>query len=206
MEVDTVAAQRAAVGEARLDAPTPGGGSTRPDTPLPVRERGGPGPRPPQPQVTLTLAQTRALLARAAQVVSGLGVGEVRRAPGGLEATLTYRGQAVSAVGLDPQGNVRPLATPPDPAGLPGQRRGPWTAAPQPVATPATPVTLGAAARARLAAQVRGLYVSGAVRVAGPQVRVTLLRGGVAVAELRFGQGGALRPVPDPAGNGPHGR
>lgn len=167
------------------------------------------GPRPPQTQVTLTLAQTRAVLARAAQVVTALEIGAVRRGPAGPEAALTYQGQAVSAVGFDLQGNVQPLATPPLPGGGPaGRRPGPWAAAPVPPALPAagTPVTLSAQARARLTTQVRGLYVSGAVRVAGPQLRITLLSGAVAVAELRFGEGGALRPLPAPGGEGPAGR
>ena len=171
--------------------------------------QGQAGPRPPQPQVTLTLAQTRTVLARAAQIVAALQVGSVRSAPAGPEAVLTYQGQAVSTVALDLQGNVLPLATPPLPGGGPaGRRPGPWAAAPTPPALPATgkPVTLSAQARARLSAQVRGLYVSGAVRAVGPQVRVTLLSGAVAVAELRFGEGGALKPLPDPGRDGPAGR
>lgn len=184
------------------------GGSALGQTPPGTEQRAPAGPRPPQPQVTLTLAQTRTVLARAAQVVTALQIGTVRSAPAGAEAVLTYQGQAVSAVGIDLQGNVQPLATPPPVGGPLGKRPSPWAAAPTPPLplTAGTPVTLGTQARARLSAQVRGLYVSGAVRVVGPQVRVTLLSGAVAVAELRFGDGGALRPLPDPAKDSPAGR
>lgn len=145
------------------------------------------GPRPPQQQAVLTPAQAQIILKRAREVVPRLSLSQAtacagpKRPDGSQCASIILDKQVVGEVLLASDGSLQPQDVL-----LPHPR--------PPRSAPTATLSLSALTRANT--QLRQSNVSAALRVVGPQVRVTLLQGSRPVAELAFDRQGRLLPVP----------
>ncbi|GGQ96496.1 hypothetical protein [Deinococcus ruber] len=181
-----------ALGSVVAQGQMPGPAATAPPAPLggpPVR--GGPPPPHGPPASPLGFDESRRYAARAAAVARQLQVGEVRLRPTPqgprLALSLTYLGRPVTSVLLRSDlsfAELGGLPLLPDTAALP---------------------SITSADRSTLQQRIGALAVSGLAVATGPQVHVSLLSKGAAVADLRFDRasGVLLAEPPDRGRGGP---
>ncbi|WP_264777180.1 hypothetical protein [Deinococcus aetherius] len=159
-------------------------------TPAPAAPPPRPGPPPPPREALLAFEEAQGYLRRARAVTGALEPGAVlvQDTPAGrrLVVPLEFSGRTVARAFVTTGGDLVPRG---------GERALPGAGVP----------TLGAQARARLAAQVAGLTLSSFARVVGPQVHCYLLSGTQVVAELHFDRrsGQLLEDRGPPARPGP---
>lgn len=156
--------------------------------PVPPPPPPAPGPRPPAAQVALTFSQTQNILKQARLIVPRLSLGTPAACvgpghlPGSLCAPLQLGGATVGEIQLLSDGTILPLGSLPPRPSRPDQTR--------------PPVMLAPAALAQATRTLRSATISAALRVMGPQVRVTLLLGSEPITELAFDRAGKLLPLP----------